>query len=78
MHAGGGHYRKNKEEFGSKTISYHENKSYRISLEAEEITEPKTKKDGAEYKWWSAVFYAKISLYRIIFAITICYHHNFL
>jgi hypothetical protein len=64
MHAGGGHYRKNKkEDFASKTISHYKNKFYRISLEAEEITEPKTKKDGAEYKWWSVVFYAKRSLY---------------
>jgi hypothetical protein len=31
-----------------KPFFHHKNKSYRISLEAEEITEPKTKKDGAE------------------------------
>jgi hypothetical protein len=49
MHAGGRYYRKNKkEDFASKTISHYKNKSYRISLEAEEITEPKSKKDGAE------------------------------
>lgn len=49
MHAGGAYYRKNKkEDFASKTIFHHENKSYRISSEAEEITEPKSKKDGAE------------------------------
>jgi hypothetical protein len=49
MHAGGGYYSKNKkEDFASKTIFHHKKKSYRISLEAEEITEPKSKKDGAE------------------------------
>ena len=49
MHAGGRYYGKNKkEDFASKTIFHHKNRSYRISLEAEEITEPKSKKDGAE------------------------------
>lgn len=49
MHAGGRYYRKNKkEDFALKTIFYHKKKTYRISLEAEELTEPKSKKDGAE------------------------------